>query len=155
MNTLVEGFMPKANEIASNASVASQRAPKETPTARPIALPEMVRDQVRLLPAIEARGTQAWRPLANTEHPIHQVKATVQVYVGSATVRVGDLLNAVENQVLLLDRKVGHTVDLMLEGQVIARGELVAVDDRFALRITELPLDLDVGVALAPTTAAR
>jgi flagellar motor switch protein FliN/FliY len=82
--------------------------------------------------------------LAQAINPLHQVKATLQVCVGSATLTVGELLAAVEQQVLVLDRGVEQPVDLMLEGQVVARGQLVAVDDQFAVRITELPLALSL-----------
>ena len=57
---------------------------------------------------------------------------------------VGELLSAKENQVLRLDRTLDQAVDLLLEGQVIARGQLVAVDDYFAVRITELPVPLQL-----------
>jgi flagellar motor switch protein FliN/FliY len=56
---------------------------------------------------------------------------------------VGDLLAAKEHQVLVLDRKVDQPVDLLLEGKVIARGQLVAVDGCFAVRISELTAPLN------------
>ena len=76
-------------------------------------------------------------------HPLHAVRVHLQVCVGSASMTVGELLAAREKQVLVLDRFVDQPVDLTLEGKVVARGELVAMDDgAFALRITELPLPL-------------
>lgn len=77
-------------------------------------------------------------------NPLHQVKATVTVTVGSASVTVGELLAAKQAQVLKLDRAVDDVVDLVLEGQVVARGQLVAVGEHFGIRITELPRPLDV-----------
>ncbi len=82
--------------------------------------------------------------LIESLNPLHGVKARLQVCVGEATLTVGELLAARENQVISLDRHVDHPVDLMLEGKVIARGELVAVDDQFGIRITELPVALKV-----------
>ncbi len=93
---------------------------------------------------------QAGTPVMQTANPLHQVKATLQVCVGVATLTVGELMAAREQQVLLLDRGVHQPVDLLLEGQVVARGQLVAVDDQFALRITELPLPLHLGDSAAP-----
>jgi len=83
-------------------------------------------------------------PLLETLNPLHQVKARVRVCVGEATLTVGELLAAKENQVIVLDRRVDEPVDLVLEGKVIARGHLVAVDDSFAVRISELPIALKV-----------
>lgn len=81
-------------------------------------------------------------PLVPSLHPLHQVKTTLQVCVGTATLTVGELLGAQARQVLVLDTGVEQPVDLLLEGQVVARGQLVAVGDRFAVRLTELPVPL-------------
>lgn len=80
--------------------------------------------------------------LLREPHPLHAVKVRLQVCVGSAAMTVGELLSARENEVLVLDRMVEQPVDLLLEGKVVARGQLVAVDGSFALRIGELPLPL-------------
>lgn len=81
-------------------------------------------------------------------HPLYQVKATLQVCVGEATVTVGELMSAKQHQVLKLDRTLENPVDLFLNGQVVARGQLVAVDGHFAVRITELPMPLHLGSAV-------
>lgn len=78
-------------------------------------------------------------------NPLHQVKAQLQVCVGGATLSVGELMSMKAQQVLVLDRGIQNPVDLILEGQVVARGQLVTVDDQFAVRITELPLALKLG----------
>jgi flagellar motor switch protein FliN/FliY len=91
----------------------------------------------------EAAALAAPGPLLLREpHPLHAVKVRLQVCVGDAEMTVGELLAARESEVLVLDRLVEHPVDLVLEGKVVARGELVAVDGAFAVRITELPLPL-------------
>ena len=75
-------------------------------------------------------------------NPLHQIKTQLQVCIGDIRLTVGELMAAREHQVLVLDRQLTQPVDVMLEGRVVARGELVAVDDQFAVRITELPLPL-------------
>ncbi|MEO6936651.1 MAG: FliM/FliN family flagellar motor switch protein [Collimonas sp.] len=80
--------------------------------------------------------------IVETLNPLHQIKARLSVCVGEAVMTVGEILNARENQVVRLDRQVEQAVDLILEGRVVARGQLVAVDDHFAVRITELPIPL-------------
>ena len=75
-------------------------------------------------------------------NPLHQIKTQLQVCIGEVRLTVGELMQAREHQVLLVDRKLSQPVDLLIEGRVVARGELVAVDDQFAVRITELPLPL-------------
>lgn len=81
-------------------------------------------------------------PAASSAHPLHHVKASLTVCVGSVELTIGDLLAAKEHQILQLDRAIDQPVDILLEGQVIARGTLVAVDDRFGVRITEPPKPL-------------
>ncbi len=83
------------------------------------------------------------RLLADAGNPLHQVRTRLQVSVGETTTTIGELLSARMHQVFVLDRSVDQAVDLLLEGRVVARGQLVAVDDRFAIRITELPAALN------------
>jgi flagellar motor switch protein FliN/FliY len=92
----------------------------------------------------------AARPLAaianadNLVHALRNVKVNVTVCIGSAELTVGELLGARAQQVLPLDRHVDQPVDVLVEGQVVARGMLVAVEERFGVRITELPVALPI-----------
>ena len=90
-----------------------------------------------------AQPSQHGPVLVREAHPLHAVRVSLQVRVGEAVMTVGELLAARENEVLLLDRSVEQPVDLLLEGSVVARGQLVAVEGSFAVRITELPAPLN------------
>lgn len=70
---------------------------------------------------------------------LRQVDVRLQVSVGEVAISIGELLAAREHQVFVLDREVDAPVDIVLDGRVVARGQLVAVDDHFAVRITQLP----------------
>jgi flagellar motor switch protein FliN/FliY len=83
-------------------------------------------------------------PGADEPNPLHQVKATLTVCVGSVVLTVGELLKARKEQVIRLDSGINDSVDLLIEGKVVARGQLVAIDDHFAVRITQLPQALKV-----------
>jgi flagellar motor switch protein FliN len=86
---------------------------------------------------------EAGKPaLSDTVNPLHNIKTRLQVCVGDVVVTVGDLLAAKEHQVFVLSQAVDQPVDILLEGKVVARGQLMAVDDQFAVRITELPTPL-------------
>lgn len=132
MNQVVEVFMQPPPQAKS---AAAKAAPTPAPSAQLLELSE-----------VSTSPTEGGDPVLRSANPLHQVKATLQVCVGAATLTLGELLAAREQQVLLLDRGVEQPVDLLLEGQVVARGQLVAVDDQFALRITELPVPLALGV---------
>ncbi len=86
----------------------------------------------------ELAGTAATTP----GNPLHGIRTRLTVVLGSVDISVGELLGAKEQQVLRLDRTLEQPVDVMLEGQVVARGMLVAVGDDFGVRITELPRPL-------------
>lgn len=75
-------------------------------------------------------------------NPLHGLRIQLQVRVGAASMTVAQLLEARAHEVMVLDRTLEDPVDLVLEGHVVARGQLVAVDGAFAVRITELPVAL-------------
>jgi flagellar motor switch protein FliN/FliY len=77
-------------------------------------------------------------------NPLHQVKTTVQVCVGTVSLSIGDLMSLKAHQVVRLQQAIEEPVDLLVEGKPVARGQLVAVDGQFAIRITELPVALQV-----------
>ncbi len=83
-------------------------------------------------------------PIVKNLNPIHAVKTRLQVFVGDLEVTVGELLSAKEHQVFTLQNSIADPIELVLEGQVVARGQLVAVDGHFAVRITELPVPLSL-----------
>lgn len=87
-------------------------------------------------------GSDSASALLRHANPLHAVKVRLQVCVGEADMSVGELLGARESEVVVLQRGLEQPIDLLLEGKVVARGQLVAVDGCFAVRISELPLPL-------------
>ncbi|WP_198971504.1 FliM/FliN family flagellar motor switch protein [Xylophilus sp. ASV27] len=96
------------------------------------------------------RASTGGKTVINLADSLRNVRTTLQVCVGSVSLTVGELMGVVERQVIVLDRGVHQPVDIMLEGQVVARGQLVAVGDQFAVRITELPVPLGLTAPAAP-----
>lgn len=101
-------------------------------------------DVVQLLDLPGAKPPLASTALPPAHSPLLDIKAQIQVCVGEAAMTVGELTNARLGHVLTLDREVDGLVDVLLEGRVIARGQLVAVGDHFGVRLTELPTPLAV-----------
>jgi flagellar motor switch protein FliN len=66
------------------------------------------------------------------------VSLGVSAELGRCTLRLGELLKLGGGAVVELDRRAGAPIDLLANGRVIARGEIVAVDERFGIRITEI-----------------
>ncbi len=73
------------------------------------------------------------------------LETTVEVtaVLGSARMPIGKLLRMGTGSVIPLDREVGRPVDLLLNGVPFARGHLVVVDGRVALRLTEVETPTD------------
>jgi flagellar motor switch protein FliN/FliY len=84
-------------------------------------------------------GASAVAPQPN---PLHGIRTRLEVCVGEVELTVGELLAARENEVVALDAAIDQPVELRLNGSVVARGQLVAIDGKFGFRITELPRPL-------------
>jgi flagellar motor switch protein FliN/FliY len=102
--------------------------------------------QVQLveLDELSGAGDPAAAPAVDDLNPLYNVKTAVQVNVGSLTISIGALMGLKENQVLRLEQKLDDVIELTIEGKTVARGQLVAVDGHFAVRITELPVALRI-----------
>jgi len=66
------------------------------------------------------------------------VEMQASVELGRARLTLNELLNLRDGAVLELDRAAGEPADLSVNGRLIARGEIVVVDENYALRITEI-----------------
>jgi flagellar motor switch protein FliN/FliY len=66
------------------------------------------------------------------------VTVNVTAELGRVTMPISSVLNLHVNSVLELNRSVSEPVDLMVQGFLLARGEVVVVDDCFAIRIKEI-----------------
>jgi flagellar motor switch protein FliN/FliY len=72
---------------------------------------------------------------------LHGVDMEVTVEIGRTRMTVRDLLELAPGAVLELDRAAGSPADLLVNGRLIARGEVVVIDEDFGLRITEIAVD--------------
>ncbi|MCJ2048341.1 flagellar motor switch protein FliN [Methylobacterium sp. J-070] len=82
---------------------------------------------------------------------ILRIPVLMQVVLGSATMPVSNLMKLGRGAIVPLDHRVGEPVDVVVNGRVIARGEVVVVEDdnsRFGVSLTEI-----VGSAPADSNA--
>lgn len=66
------------------------------------------------------------------------VTVTVSVELGRVTLPIGELVKLGKGSVIELDRDIDQPVDLMAQGVRLARGEVIVVNDRYAIRIDEI-----------------
>jgi flagellar motor switch protein FliN len=72
---------------------------------------------------------------------IMRIPVEVQVVLGSATMPVANLIKLGRGAVIPLDHRVGEPVDVVVNGRIVARGEVVVVEDdnsRFGVSLTEI-----------------
>lgn len=69
---------------------------------------------------------------------ILDVPVTVSLELGRSRLAVRDLLQLTQGSVVEFDRRVGEPLNVLVNGTLLAKGELVVVDDRFGIRLTEV-----------------
>jgi len=70
--------------------------------------------------------------------PVFDVPVSVQAVIGRTTIEVANLLELGPGSVLELDRRVGEAIDIYVNSRLVARGEVVVVDDRLGVTMTEI-----------------
>ena len=66
------------------------------------------------------------------------VPLQISVEIGTARRKVKDILEFTQGTIIELERQAGAPVDIIVNGNLIARGDVVVIDDNFAVRITEI-----------------
>lgn len=77
--------------------------------------------------------------------PVFEVPVNISAVLGKAHMSVAQLLKLNRGSVLELDRKVGEAIDIFVNNRLIARGEVVVVDDRLGVTMTEIIKTEDSG----------
>lgn len=69
---------------------------------------------------------------------VFDVPVSVSAVLGRTKVEVGDLLKLKPGAVLELDRRVGEAIDIYVNNRLVARGEVVLVEDKLGVTMTEI-----------------
>jgi flagellar motor switch protein FliN/FliY len=88
-------------------------------------------------PLAPAEGDTTARGAADLE-AVFDVPVQVSAVLGRARMEVGELLRLGPGAVLELDRKVGEAIDIYVNNRLIARGEVVLVEDKLGVTMTEI-----------------
>ena len=70
--------------------------------------------------------------------PVFDVPVQVSAVLGRARMEIGDLLKLGPGTVLELDRKVGEAIDIYVNNRLVARGEVVLVEEKLGVTMTEI-----------------
>ncbi|WP_339747466.1 flagellar motor switch protein FliN [uncultured Maricaulis sp.] len=75
--------------------------------------------------------------------PVFDVPVNISAVLGKAHIDVNSLLKLTAGSVVELDRKIGEAIDIYVNNRLVARGEVVVVDDRLGVTMTEIIKDGD------------
>ncbi len=69
---------------------------------------------------------------------VQDIPVNISVVLGKTTMQVNQLLKLGRGAVVELDRKVGEPIDIYVNNRLVARGEVVVVEDRIGITMTEI-----------------
>jgi flagellar motor switch protein FliN/FliY len=108
------------------AEAMNEQAEAESAAAESVELDELTED----------------KPLTNEEErkldTILDIPVTISMEVGRSQISIRNLLQLNQGSVVELDRVAGEALDVLINGTLIAHGEVVVVNDKFGIRLTDV-----------------
>ncbi|ELE5890632.1 flagellar motor switch protein FliN [Vibrio fluvialis] len=102
--------------------------------------PDIDVDEVLAAPLDELKDTT--KPISDDERrkldTIMDIPVTISMEVGRSKISIRNLLQLNQGSVVALDRIAGESLDVMVNGTLIAHGEVVVVNDKFGIRLTDV-----------------
>ena len=85
-------------------------------------------------------GTQASDEVNNEDKMdmILDIPVTVSVEIGRTKMTIRNLLHLTQGSIVELDRLAGEPLDVLVNGTLVAHGEVVVINDKFGVRITDI-----------------
>ena len=77
-------------------------------------------------------------PMAQDVAAIYDIPVQISAVLGRSTMQVSQLLKLGRGAVVELDRKVGEAIDIYVNNRLVARGEVVVVEDKLGVTMTEI-----------------
>lgn len=97
-------------------------------------------DEILAAPLDELKDTSP--PISEDERrkldTIMDIPVTISMEVGRSKISIRNLLQLNQGSVVELDRIAGESLDVMVNGTLIAHGEVVVVNDKFGIRLTDV-----------------
>lgn len=78
------------------------------------------------------------QPMANDVTAIYDIPVQISAVLGRSSMPVNQLLKLGRGAVVELDRKVGEAIDIYVNNRLVARGEVVVVEDKLGITMTEI-----------------
>ncbi|PUU94683.1 flagellar motor switch phosphatase FliY [Halanaerobium sp.] len=108
---------------------------RREPQNRNIEREEKVDVQSAQFPEFSQSSTQ---PLPNNMELIKDVPLEVTVRLGKTVMKIRDILDLGDGSIIELDKLAGEPVDLLVNGKLVAKGEVVVIDENFGFRVKDI-----------------
>lgn len=89
-------------------------------------------------PKIGAPENQATNPQERPLQAVYHVPVKISAVLGKAVLPVNQLLKLSRGAVIELDRRVGDPIEIYVNDRLVAKGEVVVIDDRLGITMTEI-----------------
>ena len=76
--------------------------------------------------------------MASDLEPVYEIPVQVSAVLGKTRMQVSDLLKLGQGTVVELDRRVGEAIDIYVNNRLVARGEVVVLEDKLGITMTEI-----------------
>ena len=93
---------------------------------------------VKFAPLLSELPTSAVTGVLGNLELVKDVKMNVTVELGRTNLPLKEVLQLGENSIIKLDRLAGESIDLLVNGRLIARGEVVVIGNNFGIKVTEV-----------------
>jgi flagellar motor switch protein FliN/FliY len=90
------------------------------------------------LPNEEVQHFDLGEPMAKDVEAIYDIPVQISAVLGRSNMQVSQLLKLGRGAVVELDRKVGEAIDIYVNNRLVARGEVVVVEDKLGVTMTEI-----------------
>ena len=121
---------PKKDPAANTGAASSNRR-----ESRKITEEEKVDMHTAQFPEFNEQNTQ---PLPNNMELIKDVPLEVTVRLGKTVMKIRDILELGDGSIIELDKLAGEPVDLLVNGKLVAKGEVVVIDENFGFRVKDI-----------------
>jgi len=89
-------------------------------------------------PAASVDDDEPIMPTAAGLEAVYDIPVQISAVLGKSTMQVSQLLKLGRGAVVELDRKVGEAIDIYVNNRLVARGEVVVVNERLGVTMTEI-----------------
>ena len=127
------------DKAPSQAETANVQDAQDTAAAQSAQSTQSTQSTQNAAEAPDAASLQPARATTAADlRAVYDVPVQVSAVLGKATLQVSQLLKLGRGAIVELDRKVGEAIDIYINDRLVARGEVVVVEDRLGVTMTEI-----------------